>query len=265
MHKKRGWVFASAILASALGAMLCAAAAFAGAVVADVEGDVSVAAAGAKSRGIVPGQRVEPGSLVTTAGGARVVLHFDDGMWAALHENSRLRIEGFSYRQQEPAADRAAFELLRGALRIVTGALGRRNPGAFELRTPDLNIGIRGTDFLVAIENPTYLSVLEGRVAATNAGGSATFGAGDFAAAADASTPAAAIQASALPVAVTSVFGRLGALRLAPPAPSGAAGKAAPAEDARARELSDSLGRDQGRDASGAARERARELKPRPK
>jgi hypothetical protein len=259
MHKKRGWVSASAILASAIAAMLCAAAAFAGAVVADVEGDVRVAAAGAKSRGIVPGQRVEPGSLVTTAGGARVTLHFDDGMWAALHENSRLRIEGFSFRQQEPAADRAAFELLRGALRVITGELGRRNPEAFELRTPSVNIGVRGTDFMVAVENPTYLSVLEGRVAATNAGGSVTFGAGDFGVAIDASMPAA-VQASALPAAVASAFGRLGALRMAPRAPSGAAG-----EDARARELRDSLGRDKGRDASGAARERARDLKPRPK
>jgi hypothetical protein len=259
MHKKRGWGFASAILASAIAAMLCAAAAFAGAVVADVEGDVRVAAAGAKGRGIVPGQRVEPGSLVTTAGGARVTLHFDDGMWAALHENSRLRIEGFSFRQQEPAADRAAFELLRGALRVITGELGRRNPEAFELRTPSVNIGVRGTDFMVAVENPTYLSVLEGRVAATNAGGSVTFGAGDFGVAIDASMPAA-VQASALPAAVASAFGRLGALRMAPPAPSGAAG-----EDARARELKDRFGRDKGRDASGAARERARDLKLRPK
>jgi hypothetical protein len=259
MHGQRGWGFASAILASAIGMLLCTAPAFAGAVVADVEGDVRVAAAGAKGRGIVPGQRVEPGSLVTTAGGARVTLHFDDGMWAALHENSRLRIEGFSFRQQEPAADRAAFELLRGALRIITGELGRRNPEAFELRTPSVNIGVRGTDFMVAVENPTYLSVLEGRVAATNAGGSVTFGAGDFGVAIDASMPAA-VQASALPAAVASAFGRLGALRMAPPAPSGAAG-----EDARARELRDSLGRDKGRDASGAARERARDLKPRPK
>jgi len=259
MHKKRGWGSASAILASAIAAMLCAAAAFAGAVVADVEGDVRVAAAGAKGRGIVPGQRVERGSLVTTAGGARVTLHFDDGMWAALHENSRLRIEGFSFRQQEPAADRAAFELLRGALRIITGELGRRNPEAFELRTPSVNIGVRGTDFMVAVENPTYLSVLEGRVAATNAGGSVTFGAGDFGVAIDASMPAP-VQASALPAVVASAFGRLGALRMAPPAPPGAAG-----EDARARELKDRFGRDQGRDASDAARERARNLKPRPK
>ena len=263
--EKGGWRFASAILASGIAAMLHAAAAVAGAMVADAEGDVRVAAAGAQARAIVPGERVEPGSLVTTASGARVMLRFDDGMWAALHENSRFRIEGFRYRQQEPAADRAAFELLRGALRIITGELGRRNPAAFELRTPSLNIGVRGTDFLVAVDNRTYLSVLEGRVAATNAGGSVTFSVGDFGVAAGGKTLAAAVQAHALPATVASAFGRLGALRMAPPASPGAAGNAGPAKDARARELRDDLGRNHGKDASGAARERARDLKRRAK
>ena len=262
MHKTRGWGFASAIFASAIAATLHGAAAIAGAVVADAEGDVRVAVAGAKGLGVAPGQRVEPGSLVTTAGGARVVLHFDDGMWAALHENSRFRIEGFRYREREPAADRAAFELLRGALRIVTGTLGHRNPEAFELRTPNMNIGVRGTDFLVAIENPTYLWVLEGRVAASNAGGSVTFSAGEHGAAADGTTLAAAVQANALPATVASAFGRLGALRMGPRASPGAAGNAGPAKGARGRELKDDLD-NHGKDASGAAREHARDPKSR--
>lgn len=272
MHKTRGWGFASATLVSGIAAMVFAAAAIAGAVVADVEGDVRVAAAGAKGRGIVPGQRVEPGSLVTTAGGARVVLHFDDGMWAALHENSQFRIEDFRYREQEPAADRAAFKLLRGALRIITGTLGRRNPEAFELLTPNLNIGVRGTDFLVAIENPTYVSVLEGAVVATNAGGSATFKAGEFGVARDDSTPAAAVQATGLPATVASTFGRLSEQRMRPRASPGAAGKATPSKAgqdaaARAREAKENVGRNRAEEAAGAAREQARDRpsKPRPK
>lgn len=265
MQRSSAWGLASAVLGAAIAASIWAAGAFAAAMVADLEGDVRVEVTGAKSRAIVPGQRLESGSLITAGRGSRVLLRFDDGQWAALHEDTQFRIEDFRYRPSEPAADRAVFVLLRGVLRIVTGALGRRNPEAFELRTPDLNIGIRGTDFLVAIENPTYLSVLEGRVAASNAGGSVTFSAGDFGVAADGSTLAAAVQAHALPATVTSTFGRLGALRMAPPASPGAAGKAGPAKDARARELKDGLGRNHGKDASGAARERARELKPRPK
>lgn len=265
MHENRGWGFAAAILASGIAGVLWAAGALAAALVADLEGDVRVEVAGEKSRALFPGQRVDPGSLVTTARGARVKLRFDDGQWAVLHENTQFSIEDFRYRPSEPAADRAVLVLLRGALRILTGALGRRNPEAFELRTLTMIVGVRGTDFMVAIANPAYLSVLEGTVTATNAGGTATFSAGDFGAATDGATLAVAIRANALPAVVTSAFGSLGALRMAPPATSGTAGKAAPAEDARARELRDRLGREHGKETSGAARERARELKPRPK
>ncbi|MGH8707074.1 MAG: FecR family protein [Burkholderiales bacterium] len=264
MRNQRWWKFASAIFASAIAGALWAGGAFAAAMVADLEGDVRVEVTGAKSRALVPGERVASGSLVTTAPGARLKLRFDDGQWAALHENTQFRIEDFHYGPQEPKADRAAFVLLRGALRIVTGALGRRNPEAFELRAPNLLIGVRGTDFMVAIADSTYLSVLEGAVTATNAGGTATFRAGDLGATAAEATLAAAIQANALPAAVTTPFGSLGALRVAPPASPGAAGKAEPAKDARTRELKDDLG-NHGKDAPGAARERGRDLKPRPK
>jgi hypothetical protein len=272
MHRKRGWGIASAILASAIAGVLCAAGAPAAAIVADLEGDVRVEVAGAQSRALIPGQRLDSGSLVTTARGARVMLRFDDGQWAALDQDTQLRIEEFHYRPQAPAADRAIFVLLRGALRIVTGALGRRNPEAFELRTSKVIVGVRGTDFMVSISDPVYLSVLEGAVAATNAGGSATFRAGEFGVARDDSTPAAAVQATGLPATAASAFGSLGALRMEPRASSGAAGKATPSRAgqdaaARAREAKENLGRDRAKEAAGAARGQARDIpsKPRPK
>jgi hypothetical protein len=272
MQRSSGWGLASAILASAIAGVLWAAGALAAAIVADLEGDVRVEVAGAESRALIPGQRLDSGSLVTTARGARVMLRFDDGQWAALHENTQFRIEDFRYQSSEPAADRAVFVLLRGALRIVTGALGRRNPEAFVLHAPKVIVGVRGTDFMVAISNPVYLSVLEGAVVATNAGGSATFRAGEFGVARDDSTPAAAVQATGLPATAASAFGSLSELRMRPRASSGAAGKVPPpqvGQDAatRARELKGDLGRDRAKEAAEAARERAREngSKPRSK
>jgi len=272
MHKNRGWGFASVILASGVAGVLWAAGALAAAMVADLEGDVRVEVPGAESRALAPGQRLESGSLITTAGGSRVKLRFDDGQWTALHENTQFRIEDFRYRPGEPAADRAVFVLLRGMLRIVTGALGHRNPEAFALRTPTMTIGVRGTDFMVASVNPVYLSVLEGAVVATNAGGTATFRAGDLGAATEDATLTAAIQANALPAAVSSAFGSLGALRMARSASSGAAGRVMPPQvgqdaAARARELKQDLGRNRANGAADAALERAREngSQPRPK
>jgi hypothetical protein len=196
--------------------MLWAAGALAAALVADLEGDVRVSIAGAESQAIAPGQRVASGSLVTTGAGARVMLHFDDGLWAALHENSKFRIQDYRFRAQEPAADRSVFVLLQGALRIVTGLLGHRSPDAFTLHAPKLIVGVRGTDFMVAIADRVYLSVREGRVAASNASGTLTFGAGELGAAdADAVRPAP-IDAGMLPATVRAAFGRLTAARISP-------------------------------------------------
>lgn len=255
MQKKRGgWGFACAILASGIAGALFAASALAAAVVADVEGDVRVADSGAPSRALVPGQRVDSGSVVTTAGGARLILRFDDGQWAALHENTELRIREFHFEPREPAADRALFELLRGVLRVVTGTLGHRNPEAFELRAPSMIVGVRGTDFMVAAGATTYLRVLQGTVVASNAGGRATFGAGDLGAAAEDARPAAAIAGDALPAAVAAAFGTLGARRLAPSVPD-AAGE-------RPHGAGEGLGQNRGKEDMNAPRGRGRDLAP---
>ena len=282
MEANRRACFASVILALGIAGLLLlsAASAFAAAVVEDWQGDVRIGATLTQSRPVLPRQSVPSGSLVTTAAGSRVVLRFDDGQVAALHENTQFRIGDFRYRLQEPAADSAAFVLLRGALRIVTGAMGHRNPKAFSLRTSQAMIGVRGTDFMVAIENSAYLSVLQGTIVATNAAGTATFAAGAFGAVASHATLAASIHANALPDAALSAFGNLGALRFAPAASSaaGAAGKIKLPEGAlpqaqepaafgrdtadRARELKEELDREFGKETSGAARERARDLSP---
>jgi hypothetical protein len=215
------------------------------------------------------------GTSVITAPGSRVTLRFDDGQVVALHENTEFRIVESYYRPQEPTADRAVFSLLRGALRVVTGALGKRNRDAFALHVPQATIGIRGTDFMVAMVDSAYLSVLKGTVAATNVAGTEAFEAETFGSIATASTLALSIPASVLPSAAASAFDSLGARPITPADLSADASEirlpetAAPrAQDAasfgldnaiRARELKGDLGREFGKEISESARERARE------
>lgn len=277
MFKRRG--FASALLVAGFAGLLSAASAFAAAVVSEMQGDVRIGATSGESRPAARGQRVAPGSTVITAAGSRAILSFDDGQVAALHENTQFRIDGFRYQLEKPAEDRAAFGLLRGALRVVTGALGQRNPAAFTLRTAETTIGVRGTDFMVALVNPVYLSVLQGTISATNGAGSALFVAGAHGMVADRSTLAAIVRENALPGAAASAFGSLGALPIAPAAaPPGAAGslklpdRAVPqpqGRDAfgretadRARGLREDIDRKMKKQAADAARERAREPGP---
>lgn len=278
MTTTKGRSYSLAILAFGFASLFSIVSAFGAAVVHEVKGDVRAGATPAQSKPLTPNQRVLSGTSVTTAAGALVTLRFDDGQLVALHENTDFRIAEFYYRRQEPAADRAVFVLLRGALRVVTGAVGKRNRDAFALHVPQATIGIRGTDFMVAVVNPTYLSVLQGTVAAANVAGTVAFEAETVGSIATTSTLAATIPASALPDAASSAFASLGALRITR-ADSAAAKEninlpetAAPlgkkASDfgqetaARAHELKGDLGREFGKEVSESARERARDRVP---
>jgi hypothetical protein len=156
--------------------------------------------------------RITSGASITTGAGAQAVLKFDDGQVVVLNENTFFRIADFRYRQEEPRHDRGVFDLLRGALRVISGAVASRSQNAFQLRVPQATIGIRGTDFMVAIVNPAIISVGTGAVGATNAGGTTVFGAGSFGSVASASSLAVAIPASAVPPAAAAAFSSMNAV-----------------------------------------------------
>ena len=126
---------------------------------------------------VAQGQRVSPGTTITTGPGAQADLHFFDRQRVLLGENTTFRIAAFNYVPREPQADRASFELLRGSVRLVSGAVGSRNPGVVALQIPQATLSPRGTDFMGALVNPAYLKVLQGAVAVTNGGGTVVSGA----------------------------------------------------------------------------------------
>jgi len=174
--------------------------------------------------------RLVSGSSIITGAGAQAVLRFDDGQTVVLNENTTFTITDFRYRQAEPSNDRAIFDLIRGALRVISGAVAARNRDAFQLRIPQATIGIRGTDFMVAIVNPAFTSVGTGAISVSNAGGTTVFGAGSFGTVASTSSLAASIPASAVPAGASAAFSSMSAVpgvvgggMSAGPAASGAA------------------------------------------
>jgi hypothetical protein len=156
--------------------------------------------------------RVTSGATITTGAGAQAVLRFDDGQQVVINENTVFRITDFRYRADaEPTADRAIFDLLRGALRMISGAIGAKNRDNVQLRIPQATIGIRGTDFMVALVNPGYTSVLNGAISVTNSGGTTVLGAGSYGSVASANSLAVSISSSALPAAASSAFSSMSA------------------------------------------------------
>jgi hypothetical protein len=219
------------LAAAALLALVLPVSALASALVESVTGDVR-----AGNVRLVQGHRIFPGASVTTGAAAQAVLRFDDGARVVLGQNTEFRLRDYRYEEANAGNDRAVLDLLKGAARFVTGVLGRRSAGAFALRVPQATIGIRGTDFMVAIVNPAYVAVTEGAIGISNAAGTALFGSGSVGMVASGSALATPVAAASLPAAASSAFSQLGAVSLsgvssAPTAggPAGGAPAASPA------------------------------------
>jgi hypothetical protein len=220
---------ASRVMIAALALMLPLGA-FAAGVVQSIQGDVRAGPAGQPAAPLGVQQRLEVGTAVLTGADSQVILRFDDGQQVVLNQNTEFRIVDFRYNEADPKTDRSVFDLVKGALRMVSGTIGTRNRQAVALRTPQATIGIRGTDFMVALVNPAYISVLQGAVTAANAAGTVAFGAGTFGSVATSAALATAIPASALPAAASAAFSSLsaaaGVVGAAGAAAEGAAGTA---------------------------------------
>jgi hypothetical protein len=210
-------------------AMLFAGGALAAGVVQSMKGDVKAGAVGQTPATVAVNQRLMPGAAVTTGPDAQVVLRFDDGQQVVLNQNTEFHIVDFRYEASDPKLDRTVFDLVKGALRMASGAIAGRNRQAVALRTPQATMGIRGTDFMVALVNPAYISVLQGAVTATNAAGTVAFGTGSIGVVPTSAALAGAIPASALPAAASAAFSSLSAaagVAAAGAAAEGAAGTA---------------------------------------
>lgn len=99
---------------------------------------------------------------VHVGSGSRAQLRMIDSALISLKENSVLQIKKYRY-QPGGQGNSALLELLSGGLRTITGAIGKDNKKAYELRTPLATIGIRGTDYEVQIvPNGMYVAVWDG-------------------------------------------------------------------------------------------------------
>jgi hypothetical protein len=187
---------------------------FANGVFQSVRGEVTAAVGAAAPVSVAANQQVVPGTTVTTGPGAQTVIRFDDGHTVVLSENTEFRVTQYSFDKDKPQSDNIALQILKGAMRSVSGLIVSRSPSAFTLVAPQATIGIRGTDFMVALVNPAYLSVLQGMISASNPAGSASFSAGTTAMVASPTSLAVAIPASALPPSVASAFNNLSSVAI---------------------------------------------------
>lgn len=138
--------------------------------------------------------RIHSGDTIEGADGGSTRVMMNDGAEIVLRPYSTIAIEQYEFRERDPGASRSVIRLLKGALRMITGLIGRENPGGFRVDTTVATIGVRGTDFGVRVCGnagcpvdgaPTlgpgaYAGVLDGSVALGNAAGSVEVTRGEF-------------------------------------------------------------------------------------
>jgi hypothetical protein len=170
------------------------------------------------AKGAVTAERLPPVSLtkgdavltedtIVTGAGARAQLLMIDGAKIAIRPDSRLKIEEYAYGKSASsgasssittAKDSSVTSLIKGGFRSITGAIGKADETAYEVRTPVGVLGIRGTDYMAVfcrgdcasapgaspgepIEDGLYLGVIEGTIFFRNEFGEFDIRAGEYA------------------------------------------------------------------------------------
>lgn len=91
---------------------------------------------------------VESGDVLETQTNTYARIQFIDGSEITLTPNTQFRIDHYSFDKDKPKEDNSIFTLLKGTLRSISGALGKRSNDRYQLNTPAATIGIRGTNYL---------------------------------------------------------------------------------------------------------------------
>jgi hypothetical protein len=132
-----------------------------------LSGTATVADQTGQKSAVAVGQKIYAGQTINSGPEGEVQIVTEDGGFIAVRPNTVFRID--DYRADGSADDRIFMSLLSGAVRSITGWIGKHNTDAYRLTTPNVTLGIRGTDHEVTVidkgngdEPGTYDTVNEG-------------------------------------------------------------------------------------------------------
>lgn len=132
---------------------------------------------------------VYPGDLLVTGARGRAQIRMRDGALIDLKPRSEIEIESYREATADEAGS-AVLGFLRGAMRTITGAIGRGGDDEYRMNTPVATVGIRGTDYSLQYcdsgcagdgrEIGLYGRVDDGEVEISNEWGTGAFPAGSY-------------------------------------------------------------------------------------
>ncbi len=111
-----------------------------------LSGPVFAVKADGTQRALSVTSKVEAGDTLVTADKTYARVKFTDEGELTLRPGSQLKIESYSFDKDASDKDGALFGLVKGAMRAITGLIGKRSRNdAYRLNTTTATIGIRGT------------------------------------------------------------------------------------------------------------------------
>lgn len=100
---------------------------------------------------LAKGSPIYLGDIIETASRSFLVIKFTDGGKVTLRPDSRFDLNEYDL---TPGQEKESFELLKGGLRAVTGAIGKSRPEQVRYTARNTTIGIRGTTFVLKLCEP---------------------------------------------------------------------------------------------------------------
>jgi hypothetical protein len=116
------------------------------------KGTVTIDRAGQRLPATV-GMPVQEKDVVSTGADGSVGISFTDNSMLSAGPNSVLILDKYAF---DAASGKGALEanLARGTLAAVSGKMVKASPESMKIRTPAAIMGVRGTEFVVKVDDP---------------------------------------------------------------------------------------------------------------
>ena len=108
---------------------------------------------GAERIAVRPGLPVQPSDKVVTGADGTVGITFSDNSLLSIGPDSRFAIDRYVF-DSTTHAGQFDSTLSKGTLAVVSGKMVKQSPESMKVRTPSSIMGVRGTEFVVKVDEP---------------------------------------------------------------------------------------------------------------
>lgn len=99
------------------------------------------------------GMGIRQSDVIVTGADGSAGVTFSDNSLLSTGPNSVLAVDRYSF-DSTTHAGRFDASLRKGTLAVVSGKMVKQSPGSLRVRTPAAIMGVRGTEFVVQVEEP---------------------------------------------------------------------------------------------------------------